>query len=167
MHLRASDILLTHEAVVRAYAEDGQNADEALDWDAAIRWRPEWDKKSYWSCTPLPAAIRPALTAYIRRVGAIGDALLFPHECVGRECRTAKVRADYLLRRAEVAAGLPHLTRGGWHAMRRAWATLRKDLPVQDVMAAGGWRDVTALQKAYQQPESHAVRKVVDIDVAV
>ena len=64
---------------------------------------------------------------------------------------------------AEELAGLPHQKRGGWHAFRRAWATRRKHLPVQDVMAAGGWRDINALQKAYQAADPETVRKVMEL----
>ena len=49
--------------------------------------------------------------------------------------------------------------RWGWHGFRRAWATRRKVLPVQEVMRAGGWRDVKALQSA--DPET--VRRVLDM----
>ena len=37
----------------------------------------------------------------------------------------------------------------------------RKHLPVQDVMAAAGWRDVNALQKAYQAADPQTVRRVM------
>tara|TARA_B100000470_G_scaffold144159_1_gene111802 strand:+ start:186 stop:347 length:162 start_codon:yes stop_codon:yes gene_type:complete len=51
----------------------------------------------------------------------------------------------------------------GWHGFRRAWATRRKVLPVQDVMRAGGWRDVKALQTAYQSADPETVRRVLDM----
>ena len=71
--------------------------------------------------------------------------------------------AGYYLLRAEKLAGLPHQKRGGWHGFRRAWATRRKVLPVQDVMRAGGWRDVKALQTAYQSADPETVRRVLDM----
>ena len=49
-----------------------------------------------------------------------------------------------------------------WHAFRRLWATERKDLPVKDVAAAGGWQDVTTLLKCYQQPDEETLRSVVE-----
>ncbi len=73
-----------------------------------------------------------------------------------------KLMAGYYLKRAEKLAGLPALRRGGWHAFRRGWAQRRKHLPVQDVMAAGGWRDVKALQSAYQAADPDTIRKVVE-----
>ena len=71
--------------------------------------------------------------------------------------------AGWRLVKAEKLAGLPHAKRGGWHAFRRGWATRRKHLPVQDVMAAGGWRDISALQKAYQAADPETVRKVMEL----
>ena len=82
-------------------------------------------------------------------VNTVGEGFLFPGN---RDPSQAlhKLMAGYYLTRAEDLAGLPHQKRGGWHAFRRGWATRRKHLPVQDVMAQGGWRDVKALQTAYQ-----------------
>ena len=39
-----------------------------------------------------------------------------------------------------------------WHTFRRVWATERKDLPLKDVAAVGGWRDTSTLLR-YQQPD--------------
>ena len=40
-----------------------------------------------------------------------------------------------------------------WHAFRRLWATERKTMPVKDVAAAGGWKDITTLIDCYGQPD--------------
>ncbi|HSJ05617.1 MAG TPA: hypothetical protein VK936_02870 [Longimicrobiales bacterium] len=74
-----------------------------------------------------------------------------------------KAGAAYLLRKAETAAGLARMTRGGWHAFRRGWASLRKSLPVQDVIVAGGWRDSEVLRAAYQGADSKTVLDVVNL----
>ena len=42
-------------------------------------------------------------------------------------------------------------------------STARKTSPVQDVMAAGGWRDVKALQDAYQGADPKTIRQVVEL----
>ena len=55
--------------------------------------------------------------------------------------------------KAEKFAGLPKLAGGQFHPYRRLWATERKDLPVQDVAAAGGWKTVETLQRLYQQAD--------------
>tara|TARA_B100000586_G_scaffold261285_1_gene228403 strand:+ start:3135 stop:3326 length:192 start_codon:yes stop_codon:yes gene_type:complete len=53
--------------------------------------------------------------------------------------------------------------RSGWHGFRRAWATRRKVLRVQDVMRAGSWRDEKALQTAHQSADPETVRRVLDM----
>jgi hypothetical protein len=46
---------------------------------------------------------------------------------------------------------------------RRVWATERKDLPLKDVAAVGGWRDTSTLLR-YQQPDEVTMRKVADFE---
>jgi integrase len=154
LHLRASDILLD-----RAVLADDEMTRE---WSGGIRWRAEWDKKRHESKSPLPAALLASLPSYIRKHGVIGDGWLFPHRA-GEPVN--KARADYLLRLAEKAAGLPRQERGGWHAFRRGWATVRKHMPAQDVAFAGGWRDLGALQKSYQRADSATSQSVVDLAI--
>lgn len=50
--------------------------------------------------------------------------------------------AYYGIRQAEDRAKILHQSGGGWHAFRRAWATARKHMPLQDLWwpAAGGTR---------------------------
>jgi hypothetical protein len=68
---------------------------------------------------------------------------------------------DKWLRVAEQKAELPKLTGGLWHPYRRMWATARKDLPLKDVAAAGGWRDTEALLTCYQQPDRETLLAVM------
>lgn len=49
-----------------------------------------------------------------------------------------------------------------WHAFRRLWATERKTLPVRDVAAAGGWKDITTLIECYQQPDEDTLRAAAE-----
>jgi hypothetical protein len=37
-------------------------------------------------------------------------------------------------------------------------------MPLQDVMAAGGWRDPAALQRAYQHADAETLQRVMDLD---
>jgi hypothetical protein len=67
---------------------------------------------------------------------------------------------DYL-RQAEAAAGVEKLEGGLWHAYRRKWATERKELPLKDVAAAGGWKDVTTLLTCYQHADEATMLKVM------
>ena len=50
-----------------------------------------------------------------------------------------------------------------WHMFRRAWATERKDLPLKDVAAVGGWRDTSTLLR-YQQPDAVTMRRVAEFE---
>ena len=52
---------------------------------------------------------------------------------------------------AEKEAELPKLDGSMWHACRRNWAIERKHLPLKDVAAAGGWKDVNTLLEIDQQ----------------
>ncbi len=56
---------------------------------------------------------------------------------------------------------MPKLEGGLWHPYRRMWATARKDLPLKDVAAAGGWRDHDTLLKCYQQPDRRTMLEVM------
>lgn len=68
---------------------------------------------------------------------------------------------DMWLCRAELAAGLPKLEGGLWHPHRRMWATLRKQLPLKDVAAAGGWADTDTLLRCYQHDDPETVKRVI------
>ena len=162
-HLRVSDVLLKRPDFLRALAEDGEDEALADAWPAALRWRAEFDKMGFLTYSPAPGRLASSLGAYIRRAALVGDAWLFPAGADGAE-PIKKARADYLLRKAERAAGLPRQRRGGWHAFRRGWATLRKHLPAQDVAEAGGWRDLKALQTAYTHADPATMRAVMEVE---
>ena len=152
-------MLLNADQVRRVLAEEGQDEALAEHRPQAIRWRAQFDKCSYLDVAPLSAAGRAALEAYLKRHPKVGKAWVFP---ANRDAPKAldKLMAGYGLEKAEKLAALPKMKRGVWHAFRRGWAQLRKHLPVQDVMAAGGWRDVRALQSAYQAADPDTVRTV-------
>ena len=163
IQLRASDLLFTTETFRAALAEEGQDESSADSWSQAIRWRATNDKKGYLSFSPMTTAQRDAIEAYLHDHPVVGVTWLFPRdERRADEPMTAAV-AYYRLVEAERLAGLPHQKHGGWHTFRRAWATKRKHLPVQDVMAAGGWRDINTLQAAYQASDPETVRKVMEV----
>lgn len=161
--LRASDVLLTREQVVRALADAGREEYLAESWPAAVRWAAESDKGGVESIIPIPGVLRETLATYLRDRALVGRALLFPAPR-DRTKPVSKETAYYWLRRAEEKAELPHQRRGGWHAFRRAWATARKHMPLQDVMAAGGWKDPAALQEAYQHADAETIRAVMEAE---
>lgn len=51
---------------------------------------------------------------------------------------------------------------GLWHACGRGWACSRKPLPVADVAAVGGWRDIGTLLKCYTQADSDTMLAVME-----
>lgn len=163
VQLRRSDILLTSDQVRSVLAEEGQDESQADHWPQAIRWRAENDKQGFLSIAPMTTGAREALDLYLRKQPVLGEAWIFPRDERRRDEHMTRRLAAVRLGKAEKLAKLPHQKRGGWHAFRRAWATRRKHLPVQDVMAAGGWRDVKALQKAYQAADPETVRRVMEL----
>lgn len=159
--LRASDVLLTREQLERALADSGREEDLA-EWPAAIRWDPEADKEGVEWIVPIPEVLRAALAEYVKARQVVGGALLFPARG-NPDTPVAKTTAYYWLRTAEKRAKLLRVERGGWHSFRRAWATARKHMPLKDVMAAGGWRDPSSLQKAYQHADARTIRDVMEL----
>ena len=65
------------------------------------------------------------------------------------------------LKRAYRLTGIERPRQGLWHPFRRKWATDRKEYPLRDVAAAGGWQDVPTLLM-YQQPDQDTLREVID-----
>lgn len=63
---------------------------------------------------------------------------------------------------AEAKAGLEKLDGALWHAYRRSWASSRKHLPVADVAAVGGWKDIGTLLKCYTQADSDTMLAVME-----
>ena len=161
LHLRASDVLLSADQLRSVLAGEGQDEALAEHWPQAVRWRADFDKVGYLDVAPISGAARAALEAYLVKHPKIGEAWIFPAN--RDKAKTLdKLMAGYYLAKAERLAGLPKIKRGGWHTFRRGWAQRRKHLPVQDVMAAGGWRDVKALQTAYQAADPETVLRVVE-----
>ena len=163
IHLRASDLLFTRDQVRRALAEEGQDEAWADHWPQAIRWRAESDKMGYLSFSPVTNTARDALESFVQRRAVVGEAWLFQRDERRPDEPMTRRLANVRLNKAEKLVGLLHQKRGGWHTFRRAWATRRKHLPVQDVMAAGGWRDINALQRAYQAADPETVRRVMEL----
>lgn len=138
-----------------------------LRWDdfdferRTITWRPELDKRRRSWVTPMPSRAREALLHYRSEHPRIGTALVFPSQ--GNPSKpVSKYVAEAWLERAFKKAGLTHPRGGLWHMFRRKWATERKNYPLRDVAAAGGWSDVHTLLTCYQQPDDETLRAVVE-----
>jgi integrase len=91
----------------------------------------------------------------------LGNVPLFPSPKDDSKSIRRDLTARWLLN-AEKLAGLPKLSGGQFHPYRRLWATERKDLPVQDVAAAGGWKTVETVQRIYQQADGATTLAAVE-----
>lgn len=126
----------------------------------AIRWRMEHDKKGNEDVTWMPPGVKAALLAWRddpRRP-------VSPHVFPAVKDATRPQSYDGMmrwLRKAYKRAGFTWPENGGWHALRRKWATERKHAPLKDVMRGGGWRSPTALLASYQHADDESVRHVI------
>lgn len=123
--------------------------------------------------SPINRDAREALEHYLRRNPRMGDVPRFPAPgpvrkqkgmSPGPEKPMRRETAAKWLVKAEGLAGLPKLVGGVFHPYRRLWATERKDLPLVDVAAAGGWKDTQALRLSYQHADAETVLRVVEGD---
>jgi hypothetical protein len=128
-------------------------SDEGHRGPSKIRWRADTDKLRRTSVVPAPHP-------------GVGSVPIFPHPKQRRHPGGPVTRhlAAYWLKQAYELSGVPKLDRSLWHAFRRQWASERKNLPVKDVAAARGWKDVTTLINCYQQPDEETMRSVVEYE---
>jgi len=137
-----------------------------LRWDdfdfekRTIVWRAELDKKRRAWLTPMPARAEAALLEYRKQHPTIGSALVFPMKHDRTSPASRQLASDWL-KRAYRLTGIERPRQGLWHPFRRKWATDRKEYPLRDVAAAGGWQDVPTLLM-YQQPDQDTLREVID-----
>lgn len=103
---------------------------------------------------PVPNALADEIRSFQARLKGIGESWLFP--CEDRSGPWSRDIFGQQLRLAEEKAGLQRLKGGVWHPYRRKWATERKDRPIVDVKAAGGWRDTNTLLGATNYGETTA-----------
>jgi integrase len=135
-----------------------------IDFDeGTIRWRAELDKKRKQWTTPIPKKSLAVLRAHRAAHPSIGATLLFPHPR-NRRVPITRHLAAWWLKRAFELAKLERPDGSLWHTFRRLWATERKDLPLKDVAAAGGWSDTSTLLQCYQQPDPDTMRDVLDYE---
>lgn len=124
-----------------------------------IHWRAEFDKRGRDRVVPITDGLAEELLGFQRRLGAIGEGWLFPTRNGERPWRRELFAQKLLV--AEQHAGLEHLKGGVWHPFRRKWATERKNLPMVDVMAVGGWKDAATLLTCYQHTDEQSMLTVM------
>jgi integrase len=106
-----------------------------------------------------PNAPSAPCAAHSYRPG-VGDAFLFPAPRDHSQPVDRETLATWL-RSALKAANLSRLQGETFHGLRRKFATERKHLPDVDVAAAGGWRSVMTMKRAYQQADEAGVLRAV------
>jgi hypothetical protein len=148
-------------AICQLWASDVDRRSTPEAPHGRLRKRGEVDKEGVAMWVPLSAASRQALDTLQERRPAIGDVPLFPMPKSRGRPPWSRCHARWLLQRAERVAGLEPLDGGDFHPYRRAWATARKHLPIQDVAAAGGCRDLRSLERCYQQADPQTMLAVV------
>ena len=126
-----------------------------------VYWRAEADKKGYKWEVPMPADFFETVRSFQREIGAVGGYVFSSHDSRDGIMDTSQFAK--WLRVAEKAAKLPKLDGSLWHAYRRKWAIERKFLPLKDVAAAGGWKDVNTLLEVYQQSDEESVLAVTSV----
>ena len=159
--LQASDILRTKKDVGAVLSALGLDERQAQYFPGGIQWRAEADKTGRYTVTPIRQDVREAIELYLRKNPRVGDVPLFPSPKDDSKPIRRDLTARWLLN-AEQLAGLPKLAGGQFHPYRRLWATERKNLPVQDVAAAGGWKTVETVQRLYQQADGATTLAAVE-----
>ena len=99
------------------------------------------------------------LREFRRQLGAVAGWMFAgerkPEQAMDRHLFAKRLAA------AEREAKLPKLDGSLWHAYHRKWATERKHLSLNDVAAAGGWKEVATLLTCYQQPDQDVMLEVM------
>ena len=125
-----------------------------------IRKRKATDKKGKGDWNPMSPRSQKAAKLLLKRSAAIGDTYLFRAPVAAGPWQ--EQHALDLLHRTEAYAsevlGEP-IELGGFHALRRKWATDRKGMEIVDVAAAGDWHPATVLR--YQKKDSETTLRVV------
>ena len=126
-----------------------------------ISWRAEADKKGYKWEVPMLTDFFETVKAFQRAIGAVGGFVFAAPNA--RDGIMDRHLFDKWLGVAEKKAQLQKLDGSLWHAYRRKWAIERKTLPLKDVAAAGGWKDVNTLLEVYQQSDEESVLAVTSV----
>src|SRR5438445_2693855 len=130
----------------------------------SIQWPSRTDKVRRSWLVPMSREVRAVIDRVLRERPGIGPAYLFPSPNESDKVVSKELVYTWLME-AEVLAEVPHLDQGGWHCFRRGWATMRKGMSVQDLMAIGGWESPVCLESLYQQADQGTLLKIVNTPV--
>ncbi|MEX2109711.1 MAG: tyrosine-type recombinase/integrase [Gemmatimonadaceae bacterium] len=159
--IRLELALVLAEATGRRIGSIRKLAWQDFDFERlTILWKAENDKKRKEWRVPMPPALAEEVTRFHVSLGGAFGGLVFPSATdltkpLGREV------FQHGLLEAERHAKIQKLDGGGWHALRRKWASERKHLPLVDVAAAGGWKDTQTLVECYQHADAETMLAVM------
>jgi len=133
-----------------------------IDTDAGtIRWRAEVDKIGYEHRNPMHSDLIAFLKRERSRVGAIGDAWVFPHETDPKKPMPRECAVQELWPALRDSAGIPGGERYGWHSFRRAFANALRDVPLRELKDLGGWKNQATVVAVYLRPDENAQRSAL------
>jgi integrase len=133
-----------------------------IDTDAGtIRWRAEVDKIGYEHRNPMHSDLIAFLKHERSRLGAIGDAWVFPHETNPEKPMARESAVQGLWPALRSAAGIPVGERYGWHSFRRAFANALRDVPLRELKDLGGWKSQGTVVAVYLRPDEGAQRSAL------
>lgn len=122
-----------------------------------VSWRKENDKIGMEHETPIT---HPAIGALQRAKEENPEGeWIFPHphpDHEGAPCSRHVMRTWW--DEAQEKAGLGHVERLGWHALRRKFANDLRHVPLKDLAQLGGWKDVTTILTCYLGEDMDAMR---------
>ena len=121
-----------------------------------IRWREATDKVGWEHDTPLSDEAVAALRLAERyRLDDAGGWVFPSPEDPARPC-SRNIMRDWW-DKAQIAAGLNHIKRLGWHSLRRKFANDLRHVPLKDLASLGGWKDTQTLLKCYLKEDEQAM----------
>ena len=133
------------------------------DIDAAskrILWRASSQKNKYEHVTRMSPAAALGIELARERNPGVGEVPVFPSPMDPTRPVSRKLALTWWYR-AERAAGVAHMKGRAWHSLRRKFATERKDAPLPDLAAVGGWKDFNTILKCYQRPDEDSMQRVL------
>ncbi len=125
-----------------------------------IRWRGEHEKTGYEHRTPLTDEALAVLDEARRRNPGIGDTPLLPAPKNPAKCMHRCLVAKWW-RKAEALAGLEPKRGGGWHSLRRKFASDLMDQPLKVLCELGGWKTAQTVLQCYQRADEDKLRKAL------
>jgi integrase len=122
----------------------------------SVRWRTESDKLGLERVTPLTEGAYEALEAR-SETRAWNRGLLHPPGAPStRPCSRHLVRDWW--RKAEDPAGVEPKRGGGWHSLRRKFASNLVDEPSKVSADLGGWKNTQTIVECYHTPDQERPR---------